>query len=95
MDENLYKQFTQGFLSSVYSSLNPIELEHLAFSARLLTLECGIRFLTDFLDGDVYFKTQRENHNLDRARTQLKLVHDMEQKTTFMKKVVCDYIGRF
>ena len=53
-----------------------------------MTFECGIRFLADFLDGDVYFKIHRDGHNLDRARTQFKLVADMEEKWGEMAAIV-------
>ena len=56
-----------------------------------MTLECGIRFLTDYLQGDTYFKIHREGHNLDRARTQFKLVSDMESKWEEMKNIVKKY----
>ena len=73
-------------------TLAPAEIEYMAFSAKLMTFECGIRFLTDYLDGDNYFKIHRPSHNLDRARNQFKLVSDMETKMDFMKKVVQKYI---
>ena len=53
-----------------------------------MTFECGMRFLTDYLQGDVYFKTHREGHNLDRCRTQFKLVEDMEKKWQTMQEIV-------
>ena len=53
-----------------------------------MTMECGVRFLTDYLDGDHYFATHREGQNLDRARTQFKLVADMEKKWDAMQKIV-------
>ena len=56
-----------------------------------MTYECGMRFLTDYLQNDVYFKTSREEHNLDRARTQFKLVYDMEQKWKQMHDIVKKY----
>ena len=62
--------------------------------AKLMTYECGIRFLADFLSGDVYFKIHRENHNLDRARTQFKLVADMEAKWYQMTAIVNKYKNR-
>ena len=65
--------------------------ELLPFSAKLVTLECGMRFLTDYLSGDTYFKIHRKNHNLDRARTQFKLVKDMEDKADTMRKIVDKY----
>ena len=61
------------------------------FSAKIMTFECGIRFLTDHLNGDTYFKVHRENHNLDRARTQFKIVADMEEKIDQMKAIVQKY----
>ena len=67
------------------------ERELLPFSALLLTLECGMRFLTDYLDGDHYFRIHREHHNLDRCRTQFKLVADMEKKMDAMKAIVAKY----
>ena len=67
------------------------EAELLPMSAKIMTLECGIRFLTDYLEGDTYFKIHRPDHNLDRARTQLKLVADMNKKMDDMKKVVAKY----
>ena len=60
----------------------------LPVGARLMTLECGVRFLTDYLSGDTYFKISREGHNLDRARTQLRLVEDMERKWKDMEQIV-------
>ena len=66
------------------------EIEFLPFSAKLLTFECGMRFLTDYLDGDVYFGTAYPEHNLDRCHTQFKLVADMEQKFEEMKRITAD-----
>ncbi len=87
MDINLFEQFTKGFLSAAGSSLTKAELLHLPHSAKIMTYECGIRFLTDYLSGDTYFKIHREGHNLDRCRTQFKLVADMEQKFEQMQKI--------
>ncbi len=63
----------------------------LPLGAYTMTLECGVRFLTDFLEGDRYFSVSRENHNLDRARTQFKLVEDMEKKWDEMLSIVEKY----
>ena len=60
--------------------------------AKIMTFECGMRFLTDYLEGDVYFRTHREGHNLDRARTQFKLVADMEAKWDEMQQIVEKYL---
>lgn len=91
-DISLYEVFTRGFLEGARGSLTPGELEYLPWGARLMTLECGIRFLTDYLDGDHYFHDiSRPRQNLDRARTQLKLVKDMEEQFDAMGAVVAKY----
>ena len=90
-DMNLYEHFTRGFLSETVDTLTKYECELLPESAMLLTLECGMRFLGDYLNGDVYFSTSREGQNLDRARTQLKLVADMESKLDLMRKITAGY----
>ncbi len=90
-DMNLFEHFTKGYLEETGEILTTRERELLPFSAKLLTYECGIRFLTDYLNGDTYFKIHREKHNLDRCRTQFKLVYDMEQKMEDMKKVIEKY----
>lgn len=92
MELSLYEKFTQGFLKSAGSFLTPAELENLPFGAKLMTLECGIRFLTDYLNGDVYFKVHRQEQNLERARTQFKMVADMEEKWERMHHIVNRYI---
>ena len=66
-------------------------LDMLPMGAILMTFECGMRFLTDYLEGDHYFKIHREGHNLDRCRTQFKLVKDMEEKLSRMKEIVNKY----
>ncbi len=91
MDINLFEEYVEGFLSEAGETLTKKEYELLAFSAKLLTLECGIRFLTDYLEGDTYFKIHREHHNLDRARTQFKLVADMEEKMEMMNEIVMSH----
>lgn len=88
MDIDLYEYFTRGFLEAGASFLTPNEIENMPFAAKLMTFEVGMRFLTDYLEGDVYFKTHREGHNLDRARTQLKMVRDMEMKMEKMLEIV-------
>lgn len=91
MDLPLFEEFTRGFLEAAGDSLTEAELDYLPFSAKIMTYECGIRFLTDHLNGDTYFKIHREGHNLDRTRTQFKLVADMERKYDLMKQVVQKY----
>ena len=80
IDLDLYRVFTKGFLLGCEGSLTAKELTLLPMGAKLMTLECGVRFLTDYLSGDHYFQTSREGHNLDRARTQFKLVAEMERR---------------
>ena len=87
-----FESFAKGFLEETADCLTPKEIELLPVSALLLTYECGIRFLADHLNGDTYFKIHRENHNLDRARTQLKLVKDIESKLDIMAEIVKKYI---
>jgi len=84
----IFTEIVHGYLAGAASMLVDAELEHLCFAARLITLECGMRFLTDYLEGDVYFKTSHEHHNLMRCRTQLKLVQEMEQCSAAMEAVV-------
>ena len=90
-DLNLFSQYTRGYLEECGSMLTQNEIDHLAFSARLMTLECGMRFLTDHIDGDRYFKIHRSGHNLDRCRTQFKMVADMEIKSEEMERIVRCY----
>jgi len=88
---DMFERLTHGYLDAAREFLIPAEVGELAFSAKLLTFECGMRFLTDHLNGDVYFKIKRENHNLDRARTQFKMVSVMESQMDKMLAVVAKY----
>ncbi len=83
-----FEAYTKGFLQSAGSSLCDEEIRQLAFSAKLMTLECGMRFLGDYFNGNLYFKVEYEEHNLIRARTQLALVADMEKKFDLMQEIV-------
>ena len=85
-----FKAYVEGYLEAAGKSLTENEINYLPFSAKLLTLECGIRFLGDFINGDVYFKTEYPEHNLVRARTQFKLVEDIEAKYSEMMCIVDD-----
>ena len=78
LDLGLYGAFAEGFLGACGAALTEAELESLPDGARLMTLECGVRFLTDYLAGDTYFHTDRPGQNLDRARTQMALAREME-----------------
>ena len=84
----LFEIYTKGFLQAAGEAFTPLEKQTLPWGAKLMTMECGMRFLADYLQGDVYFKIARENHNLDRCRTQLKLVEDMEAKWDQMQEIV-------
>lgn len=87
IDLELYEKYVNGYLSAVGKSLTKEEVDYLPFSVKLLTFECGIRFLTDYIDGDVYFGTAYPEHNLDRCHTQFKLVEDIESKMEDMIKI--------
>lgn len=84
----IFEALVEGYLSTAENFLNDIEIEHLAHSGKLMTLEVGIRFLTDYLEGDVYFRTKRPGHNLDRCRTQLRLVRHIEEQQKEMESFV-------
>ena len=88
MSLEMYEAFTEGFLGACGDRLTEKEIETLPLGAKLMTLECGVRFLTDYLNGDTYFAISRPDQNLDRARTQLKLVEDMEKKWDEMNAVI-------
>ena len=83
----MFEALLRGYLSAAGKFLNPLEKSLLPFSGKLITLEIGIRFLTDYLSGDVYFKVKRPGHNLDRCRTQLKLVASIEEQFDAMRKL--------
>lgn len=87
-DISLFKAYAKGFLEELGDDITAKERELIPYSALLMTYECGIRFLTDYLNGDTYFKIKREHHNLDRCRTQFKLVYEMEQQLSDMAKVI-------
>ena len=90
-DLHLFEVYVKGFLEGCGGALTDLEVEMLPMGAILMTFECGMRFLADHLEGDHYFRIHRENQNLDRARTQFKLVWDMEQKLSEMKSIVEKY----
>lgn len=90
-DLSLFDIYTKGFLEGAAGTLTDTEKEYLPWGAKLMTLECGIRFLTDYLEGDTYFKVHREGQNLDRCRTQFKLVSDMEKQWDDMAAVIKKY----
>lgn len=87
-DMGLFEVYTKGFIEGCGGKLTEKEIELLPMGAKVMTYECGMRFFTDYLQGDTYFKIHREGQNLDRCRTQLKLVVDMEKKWETMQEIV-------
>ena len=92
LDMNKYRAFTKGFIETVGKTLCQKEKETMALGAITMTVECGMRFLTDYIDGDKYFKVDHENRNLDRARCQLALAKDMINHLDEMQKIVEEYL---
>lgn len=92
-DISLYELYVKGYLEETKDVLTEAEIDSLPWGARLMTLECGIRFLTDYLQGDTYFKTEYLEHNLVRARTQFRLVDEMEQQFGRMQEIIRKYAG--
>ncbi len=88
---DLFEEFTKGYLEACGDSLTATEKELLPFGAYLMTLECGIRFLTDYLDGDTYFRIHYPDQNLDRCRTQFALAADITNKMDELKAIVAKY----
>lgn len=84
----LFETYTKGFIQGCGGKLTKAELELLPMGAKMMTYECGMRFLADYLQGDIYFKTGREGQNLDRARTQFKLVQEMEEHWDKINRIV-------
>lgn len=92
LDLELFEAYTSGFIEGAKDGLSEMEIKTLPIGAKVITLEQGIRFLSDYLDGDLYYKTAYPQHNLDRARTQLKLVADMEKKWDEMNSIIEKYL---
>ena len=90
-DMDLFDIYAKGFIEGCGGKLTDKEIELLPMGAKVMTFECGMRFLTDYLEGDHYFKIHREGHNLDRCRTQFKLVEDMEAKWDTMQEIIKKY----
>jgi len=86
----IFEALARGYMEGAEGALLPIEKDHLTTSFKLLTFECGIRFLTDYLQGDTYFKTKREAHNLDRCRVQFALLKSIEEHEERLMKIVAD-----
>lgn len=90
---DLFRAYTEGFVGALRSSITPREAELLPMGAKMMTLECGMRFLADYLAGDTYFATKYPEHNLVRSRTQIKLVQEMEEQDDAMRAIVADVMA--
>ena len=88
MNINLFRAYSEGYLSETVETLNDVEKEYLAFAPKLITYTIAVRFLTDYIDGDNYFKIHHPLHNLQRARAQLRLVMSMEEQYEDMKGII-------
>ena len=88
MDIDYFEALVNGYLETAAGFLTPKEKELLPLSGRLITFEIGLRFLTDYLQGDIYFKTHRDGQNIDRCRKQFKMVQSMEDQMDAMQKIV-------
>ncbi len=89
---DMFRAFTRGYLQSC--NLTDEEIENIVLGSKTMTLECGVRFLTDYLDGDNYFRTSYAGQNLDRCRTQFKLVGEIEKNTEKMKEIVKEELSK-
>ncbi len=87
-DINMFRAYSEGFCGALKEAITEKEAKLLPYSAYLMTMECGMRFLADFIDGDKYFSTKYPEHNLDRCRTQFKLASEMESSIDEMKKII-------
>lgn len=95
MDINIFRGYTQGYLSATHSFLTPTEVDNLAFSAKYITYEQVLRFLMDYIDGDKYYKVKSSDHNLVRTRAQYKLLQSMEQQYPEMCRIVKEEIAKY
>ncbi|MBQ4157646.1 MAG: phosphotransferase, partial [Clostridia bacterium] len=93
LDMNLFKAFTAGFLSEVRGFLPDSEIRLLPLGVKVITCELAMRFLTDYIDGDLYFKVRSPDHNLIRARAQMKLLTDIEAKTEDMNRIIEEFLA--
>ena len=91
-DINLFKAYAEGYCGAVKSSITKREAELLPYGSYLMTIECGMRFLTDYLSGDTYFATKYEGHNLVRCRTQIQLAAEMESQFKQMGEIIADIL---
>jgi len=92
MDITLFRAFAEGYLSETKGILKPVEKEHLPMAPLVMTYEQAMRFLADHIAGDIYYKIHHDNHNLERARAQIRLLKNMEEQYGEMKKIVEEII---
>jgi thiamine kinase-like enzyme len=88
MDIDLFGAYAGGYLSETKNTLNSIEKEYLAFAPLLMTYEQALRFLTDYIDGDKYYRIHNKNHNIQRTRSQIRLLESMEEQYSMMQKII-------
>ncbi len=93
-DVRLFKAYAEGYVDAVRDSITPREAELLPYGAYLMTMECGMRFLTDYLSGDTYFATKYAGHNLVRCRTQLKLASEIEKQFAQMREIIQEILKK-
>ena len=94
IDLNLFSSFSKGYLSETKNTLNQAEIDQLAFAPILITYTIAVRFLTDYLDGDKYFRIHHPDHNLQRTRAQMKLVENMEENFDNMKSIISEILEK-
>ncbi len=88
MDIDLFGAYARGYLSETNNTLNAIEKEYLAFAPLLMTYEQALRFLTDYIDGDIYYRIHNKSHNIQRTRSQIRLLESIESQYTEMQKII-------
>ena len=94
LDLDIFEGYTKGYLENAVSFLTDVEIENLAFGAKLLTYMQTVRFLTDYLDGDTYYKIAYGNHNLVRSRAQFKFLQSLEQNFDKMQEIVLSTVSK-
>ncbi len=92
LDLDMFEAYVDGFITGNGGLIKNEEIMLLPEGSKMMTIECGMRFLTDYLNGDTYFKTAYADHNLDRCHTQMKLVSEMEDNWDTMKSIVKKYV---
>ena len=95
MSLEMFRAYTEGYLSQRAGQLNQAEIDHLAFSARYITFEQVLRFLMDYIDGDTYYKTKYPEHNLVRTHAQYKLLQSMEEQYGTMCEIVRETVAKY